>query len=216
MNNYGPVGMNAQGTSAGRPQWAGDKIPSGYKTAQLQQFTPEQMQLYQQGFKHLAPDSYLSRLAGGDESFFNEMEAPAKREFQGILGEAGSRFSGLGMGARKGSGFNQHAGQLVSNFAQDLASKRMELRRQAIKDLMGMSNELLNQRPYERSLVQKEQNPWYGIAGQFAGAIPGALASYATGGGAAGAQQAFRGASSIFGGPQGSYSSPGGGTTFYG
>ena len=103
----------------------------------------------------------------------------------------------------------------MSNFAQDLASRRQGLQRQAIQDLHGMSQDLLNQRPYERSLVQKEQNPWYGIAGQFAGAIPGALASYATGGGSQGAQQAVQGATSIFGGGQGSYATPGG-ATFYG
>ncbi len=31
-------------------------------------------------------------------------------------------------------------------------------------------------------VVQKQQNPWVDIAGKFAGAIPGAVASYATGG----------------------------------
>jgi hypothetical protein len=201
MNNFGPAGMPAQGNAAtGKPKWSGDKIPSGYKTAQLQQFTPEQLGLFQQLFGQVGPDSYLSRLAGGDEQTFNQIEAPQMRQFQNLLGQAGSRFSGLGMGAKNGSGFQNSTGQIVSDFAQDLASRRQGLQRQAIMDLHNMSQDLLNQRPYQRNLVSKEDNPWYGIAGQLVGAVPGAIASYATGGGSRGAGQALQGAASIFGG----------------
>ena len=116
------------------------------------------------------------------------MEAPTHREFQGSLGEAGSRFSGLGMGARKGSGFNQNAGQLVSNFAQDLASRRQGLQRQAILDLHGMSQDLLNQRPYERSLVSREPDVWTDIAGKLGGAGTGAIVGGIRGGSQGAAQ----------------------------
>jgi hypothetical protein len=138
----------------------GDKIPKGYKASQLQQFTPEQMQLFQSMFSHLGPDSYLSRLAGGDEEMFNEMEAPAMRQFSELQGNMGSRFSQMGMGAQKSSGFKNTMSQAGSNFAQDLQSRRQELQRNAIKDLMGMSNELLGQKPYERQLVEKSK-PWW-------------------------------------------------------
>src|SRR5271156_1764295 len=89
----------------------GNKIPSGYKQARLQNFTPEQFELFQQLFSHLGPGSYLSRLAEGDESLFSEMEGPAMRQFQELQGDLASRFSGAGMGARKGSGFQNAANQ---------------------------------------------------------------------------------------------------------
>jgi len=60
-----------------RGQLAGEVIPKGFRAAQLQNFTPEQQKLFSRSFGHLAPDSYLSRLAGGDEALFEEMEAPA-------------------------------------------------------------------------------------------------------------------------------------------
>jgi hypothetical protein len=145
MGSRGPAGSMQKGTSTG-----GNIIPKGYKQGQMQQFTPEQMQLFQQMFAQVSPDSYLSKLAGGDESLFQEMEAPAMRQFQGLQG--------------------------------DLASQK-----QAIMDLMGLSENLLGQRPYEQFLQQKPQKSassgWGsligagvgGVGGFFAGGPAGAL-----------------------------------------
>lgn len=132
-----------------------DQIPKGYKMGQIQQFTPQQMNLMNQNMGMVGPDSYLSRLAGGDQSAYGEMEAPAMRQFQELQGQNASRFSGMGMGARRGSGFQNAMNQSTSDFAQDLAAKRMDYRRQAIQDLMGFSSNLLGQRPYERNLIKK-------------------------------------------------------------
>lgn len=184
-----PTGLSGSGR-------AGNKIPSGYKAGQLQQFTPEQMQLFQQMFSQVGPDSYTSRLAGGDQSLFDEMEAPAFRQFNELQGNIASRFSGMGTGGRHSSGFQNQATAAGSNFAQDLQSRRQELQRQAIQDLMGMSNNLLNQRPYEQFITEK-QNPWADIGGKFASAVPGAVAGYFTGGppgAVAGAAKGFMGA----------------------
>lgn len=159
-----------------------DIIPEGYSSGRMKNYTPQQMKLHESQFAHLGPDSYLSRLAGGDQSMFDEMEAPAFRQFQGLQGQIASRFSGMGMGGRKSSGFQNTSNQAASDFAQDLQSKRLGLRNQAIKDLMSMSNELLGQRPYEKFLTQKPQSAWADIAGKFAGAIPGAVSSFASGG----------------------------------
>jgi len=144
-----------------------DKIPQGYRVAEMNQFEPEQLELFQQLFGHLGPDSYLGRLAAGDESMFEEMEAPALRQFSGIMGNMASKYSGMGSGARRSSGFQNEMGATGSNFAQELQANRQNLRQNAIKDLMGFSNQMLNQRPKERALVEKEQkqtNP-YGVAG---------------------------------------------------
>jgi hypothetical protein len=138
----------------------GDKIPKGYERGQLQQFTPEQMQLFQQMFGQLGPDSFLGRLAGGDQSMFEEMEAPAMRQFGQLQGGLASRFSGMGMGGQKSSGFQNTMNQAASDFAQQLQSQRLGLRNQAIQDLMGMSNQLLGQRPYEQFLTPKSKPFW--------------------------------------------------------
>lgn len=163
-----------------------EKIPSGYKKASVNQFTPEQMELFQQLFSKLGPDSFLNRLAEGDESLFEEMEAPAHRQFAQSQGNIASRFSGMGLGARKGSGFQNTMNQAASDFAQDLQGKRMDYQRQAINDLMSMANQLLGQRPQENMLVEK-QKPWWqealtaGASGVGQGIGRGAVAA-ATGG----------------------------------
>ncbi len=186
MSGFGGYGSNTGrgGSTNSTGRLRGDVIPKGYNQGQMQQFTPEQMSMFQQMFAHLGPDSPLSKMASGDQSMFDEMEAPAHRQFQGQLGQLASRFSSGGMGGRHSSGFQNSATAASSNFGQDLASKRQELTRQALSDLMGFSNQLMGQRPQDRFLVEKpqKQNPWADIAGKFAGAIPGAVASYATGG----------------------------------
>jgi hypothetical protein len=56
----------------------------------------------------------------------------------------------------------------------------MELRRQALNDLMGYSNQILKNKPYDRFLVEKQQkqNPWADIVGKLAGEVPKMAATY--------------------------------------
>lgn len=166
-----------------------DVIPKGYRMGQVQQFTPEQMQLFGQMFGHAGQGSFLSRLASGDQSQFDELEAPAMRQFQGLQGQLASRFSGFGMGGRRSSGFQNTMNQATSDFAQDLQSQRLGLQRQAILDLQGLSSSLLGQRPYERQLIKKQMPFWKQLLlginekGQEAA---GAVAKYYMTGGAGG------------------------------
>lgn len=162
----------------------GDIVPKGFRKGQLQNYTPQQMQLHGQQFEHVGPQSYLSKLARGDQSQFEEMEAPTHRGFQGQLGQLATRFSGKGSGGRRSSGFQNAATSAASNFQQDLQSNRQNLQRQAINDLMGLSNTLLGQRPQDQFITEKQQKPnyWGQIVGSLAGQVPGAIASYATGG----------------------------------
>ncbi len=165
----------ANSMSGTRASWSGDKLPSGMRTGQMANFDPQQMGLYRKGFEQVSPDSYLSKLAGGDQSAYAEMEAPAMRQFSGLQGDIASRFSGMGSGARRSSGFQNSMGAAASNFAQELASQRQQLRRQAMMDLSSMSQQLLQQRPYERFAYekQKKQSPWGGLAGAAVGGIAG-------------------------------------------
>lgn len=150
------TGSTGYGEMAGATGKSGNKLPSGYKARQFQQFTPDQMELFKQMFSHVGPDSYLSKLAGGDEETFQQMEAPALRQFSGLQGGLASRFSGMGMGARNSSGFQNTSNAAASNFAQQLQSNRQGLQRQALQDLMSMSGNLLQQQPYENFLEKKQ------------------------------------------------------------
>lgn len=162
------TGQGGYGSMNGLSGQSGNKIPSGYKSGQISQFTPEQMQLFQQMFSQVSPDSYTSKLAGGDESLFGEIEAPALKQFSGIQGNLASRFSGMGsFGGRRSSGFQNSSNAAASDFASQLQSNRQGLQRQAIQDLMGMSNNLLSQKPYENFLIKKDQKEpfWKKILG---------------------------------------------------
>lgn len=134
---------------------AQNTIPKGYQSGSLQQFTPEQMQLFQSLFSQVSPQSFLGKLASGDQSQFEQLEAPAFRQFNQLQGNLASRFSGMGSGARRSSGF-QLAGQEAStDLAERLQAQRMSLQQQAIRDLLGISQQLLSHRPYEQFLVEK-------------------------------------------------------------
>lgn len=155
--------------------YAGQKVGHSGKIKQIPQFTPEQMELFKQLFGLVGPESYLSKLAGGDESLFNQIEAPALKQFSGLQGNLASRFSGMGLGARNSSGFTNTMNQAGADFAQQLQSQRQNLQRQAIMDLMGISNSLLGQSPYESFLEKKQKGPsgFGGLLGAGLGGVGG-------------------------------------------
>lgn len=160
-----------------------EKIPSGYKAGRISNFSPEQQELFKTLFSHLGPDSYLSKLASGDEATFNQVEAPALKQFAGLQGQMASRFSGMGLGgARNSSGFQNTASQASSDFAMNLQAQRQQLQQQAIRDLMGMSNQLLGQRPMETTLTEKQTPWWQNAAIGFAGGLGQGVGKGMTGG----------------------------------
>lgn len=154
--------------SRSRGGTAGDVIPKGFEKARLQQYDKPQMDVYNRDFSKIGPDSYLSKLAGGDQDLYNELEAPAFRQFSALQGGLASRFSGMGSGARRSSGFQNEGTAAASNFAEQLQSQRMGLRRQAMQDLHGMTEDILGRRPYDDSLVEKQPKKpgfdWGGLA----------------------------------------------------
>jgi hypothetical protein len=172
-----------KGRSLKRGGRAGEQIPSGYRVFNIEKMTPQQRQLLDQRMKELGPDSYLSRLASGDESFYDEMEAPAMQQNRDLQSGLSSRFSG----STGPSGYGKSA--LERNLSQDLRSQRLGMRSQALQSLQGMSSQLMQQRPYERGLVEKNQKPQsFGraILPGAIGAIGTAVGAYA--GGPSGAQ----------------------------
>lgn len=164
-------------------------IPKGYKYGRIGQYTPQQQQLFGSLFKHLGPQSFLSKLAGGDEGTFEQLEAPALRQFGELQGGLASRFSGMGSaGARKSSGFQNVTNQAASDLAQQLQAQRQGLQRQAIGDLFGLGESLLGQRPYEQFLTPKQPSFLQSLLssavsglGTAAGAFGGGLGGLAAG-----------------------------------
>lgn len=179
----GPTGSPSLGNNTGnftqprgeRGAAPGEYVPKGYRKGTINNYGPEQLGRFRELFGLTDENSYLGRLARGDEGLFDEMEAPEFRQFSGIQGNLASKFSGMGgLGARKSSGFKNTINAAGSNFAQDLASRRQDLQRQALKDLYGISESLLNQRPQENLLTPKaEKKPSFleSFGTQFSGSF---------------------------------------------
>ncbi len=130
------------------------------------------MDLFKQMFSQVSPDSFTSQLAGGDEDMFNQLEAPALKQFSGLQGQLASRFSGMGMGGRNSSGFQNASNQATQDFAGQLQSQRLGLQQDAIKNLMGFSDLILGQKPYEQFLSEKPQKQpgfWHEFGTNMAG-----------------------------------------------
>lgn len=150
---------------------SGNIIPKGYKAGQLQQFTPEQMNLFQNLFSQVSPNSNLSQLAAGSEEAFRPMEERAMKDFQKFSGLLGSRFAGSGMGGIHSGAFQRQATQGAQDFASMLKEQRQGLQRQALMDLMGISGSLLGQHPYEQFLVPKKKPFWQELVSGLSGGL---------------------------------------------
>ena len=157
---------------------AGNNIPKGYAAGKIQQFTPEAMNLYRQQFGLIDPQSQIYQQAMGSDQGFAPYENLANRKFQEFSGQNASRFSGMGLGARHGSGFQNLQTQGAQDFASQLAMQRQQLQRQALLDLSGISNTILGQQPEENFLVKKELPFWQQLA---LGAVQGGGQGLASG-----------------------------------
>ena len=160
---------------------------AGYKLRQTPQFTPQQMQLFQQLLGGVEGGGglegglgYLSQLAGGEEGAFQQAEAPAYSAFQKGLGQIGSRFSQLG--ARDSSAFQQAVSGSAAGLGEQLGAQRQGLQQSAIDRLLGLSQSLLGQRPYETQLQEEGGINWQEILGMLAGSAGGAVGGPILGG----------------------------------
>lgn len=152
-------------------------IPKGYEKFKTKQYEPEQLDIWKQIYKNLGRESYLQRLAGGDEELFEEMEEPAWRKFSEAQGQIGSRYSQLApgaMSAQRGSGFKQRQGALGREFAENLTARRQELKSKAMEDLMKFSEMFLQQKPFERGLAAKPKKEGFDWGQVASSAIQGA------------------------------------------
>lgn len=134
----------------------------GRNVQRINRYTPQQKELFNQQFGFLGPESYLYKLAQGDPQLMEQMERGALRDFGALQGNTASRFSGMGTGGRHSSGFQLEQGAQARSLQERLQAQRGQMQQQAIKDLMGLSNQLLNQDPYSTFLVEPEQkSEWW-------------------------------------------------------
>lgn len=164
------------------PSSNGNMIPKGMNLSRINQYTPQQEQLSNQSFANIGPNSYTSKLAQGDQSAFEEMERPALRQFSGLQGNIASRFSGQGLGGRRSSGFQNSLNAASGDFAQQLQSRRNEMRQGAIRDLHSMSQDLLGNRQYDQQLSENPKPWWQEFASGAGQGLAQAGAAYLTGG----------------------------------
>lgn len=167
-----------------------EHTPMGMGNYAINQFSKEQESVFGDQFQHLNKGSYLDRLASGDQQLYSEMEAPQFRKYNAQMGQLGSYFSGMGMGGRKSSGFQNAANQQSVDFAQELQKNRSEMRNNAIKNLMGLSDQLLNQRPQERGFTENPEDP--NNHKRFAGTAIGGITGLMFGNPVGGAQLGYQ------------------------
>ena len=130
---------------------------------QISNFTPEMMNLFQmllggagQGLGGKGGGlEWLSKLASGDQSMFAQLEAPAMRQFQGQLGQIGSQFGDIG--AMGSSAFQNATSGAAADFSERLQSQRVGLQQNAIERLLGLSQNLMGQKPFD---LQKKTSGW--------------------------------------------------------
>lgn len=147
-------------------------IPSGHSLARTPNFTPQQMDLFksllgslQEGGGLGGGIDFMSQLAQGDEAAFGQAEAPAYSAFNKMMGQQASRFSQYG--ARDSSAFQNAISGGAAGLSEQLQEKRLGLQSSAIERLLGLSGDLLGQRPYDTSLVEKSPGmDWAGLGGK--------------------------------------------------
>jgi hypothetical protein len=158
----------------------------GYDIFSTGKYTPDINRQAQELYGRTVPGvqkgiDFQSGLAGGDQSAFDELEAPAMRQFLGTQGQLASRFSGKGTGARRSSGFGLETSGAAQTLAESMKSKRLDIRNQAIESLYGMSNQLLGRNEQDRFAMEQKPKGWQKWAGALA-PVAGAAIGGAFGG----------------------------------
>ena len=159
---------------------------TGYNQVTMPNKTPQQMEMFnmmygggkggmEAGLQH------LSQMAGGgNEEYWNQLEAPAMRQFGEMQGNIASRFSGAGMGGRRSSGFQNAQNSAASELSQQLQSNRLGLQNQAIQQLMSMYGNLMGQDMNTTSLIPKKKKWWQELLPSLAGGIGEGAAQFGT------------------------------------
>jgi len=135
---------------------------TGYK--QVGTLSPQKQNLFNIGASGVSgglPDALqqIAKMAGGgDEDFWSQLEAPALRQFNQLQGGISSRFSGMGSGARRSSGFQNTMGGAAGDLAERLQSNRMNMQQSAQDRLMQFYSQLMGIE--DTALIPKKKKWW--------------------------------------------------------
>jgi hypothetical protein len=169
-------------------------IPAGVKTpnqtgrdvVQMPRMSPEVMRMWQELSSSIGPGvkqslGDISTMAkGGTPEYWQQLEAPAKRDFGAIQGNIAARYGHAG--ALKSSGFQNVMSGQARGLAESLQAQRLNLQQSARDQLLNLYTQLMGNDPYEMALVEKQKKPNYfnkimqaglPIAGGIAGGIFG-------------------------------------------
>lgn len=142
------------------PSFPGANIPKGYDLYSLPTMGGGQKDIYnllKGQFQGGAGDVYqkLFGMARGDAGTFDQMEAPALRQFQQTIAPGiASRYAGSGIGAS--SGMQNSIANAGANLAENLQAQRTNLMRQSMQDVLGIGNTLLGTPTQQFGITQKE------------------------------------------------------------
>lgn len=159
---------------------------TGYQQISQQRLSPDQMNLFKQllGGSSSGLSSGLGQISqmagGGGEDFWKQLEAPALKQFGALQGNLASRFSGMGSGARRSSGFQNTMGGAASDLSERLQSQRLSFQNNAIQQLLGLSQSLLGTDMNNQAFLPKQKPFWQELlsagatgVGQGIGMLPG-------------------------------------------
>lgn len=150
---------------------------TGYKQLNLPTKSPEQMEMFRQlmggAQGGIGPAlGQISDLAGGGSpEMWQQLEAPAMRQFGELQGGLASRFSGMGGGARRSSGFQNTLGGASTDLAERLQSQRLGLQQSAQQQLLGLYQNLLGQDLFSTGLIPKKKPFWQELLGSASGGM---------------------------------------------
>ena len=144
------------------------KPPKGYEAfstlnPQQSQMMNMLMQLFSgQGGQMGGPMGQLQQLLSGSPEATKQFEAPLMRQFneQTVPGLA-ERFSGMGAGAQRSSGFQQALGQAGAGLSEQLGSLRGGMQMQGLQGLMQMMQSMMGTQT--QGLVPKQKPWWQGL-----------------------------------------------------
>lgn len=145
------------------------KIPSGFKQFSLPTMSQDQKGIYdllRNQFMGHAPGIYdqLGGLAKGQSPFFESLEAPAMRQFQQQIAPGiANRY--VGSGIKNSSGLNNSLASAGQGLAENLQSQRLGIQMNAISQLLGLGDLLLQTPTMQSGLVQKKPSFWQQLSG---------------------------------------------------
>ena len=139
---------------------------TGYNQISLPTKNSDQMEIFRRlmGGSSEGVDSSLSQISklagGGSPELWQQLEAPAMRQFGELQGNIASRFSGMGTGARRSSGFQNATTSAASELAERLQGQRLGLQQNAQSQLLDLYQNLLGHNMQENMLIPKKKSGW--------------------------------------------------------